>query len=137
MSLVIDNSVALAWVLPDERSKIADDILDHVIAHGAYVPFIFPAEFSNALTMAVRRGRIDKAERAIAFDRVMNRLNISRDDEGSTQMTIAIDLADLHQLSVYDALYLELARRIGCPIATLDRKLARAASDAAIALAVP
>ena len=33
----------------------------------------------------------------------------------------------VHKLSSYDAAYLELALRKGCPLATLDKKLKRAA----------
>ena len=39
----------------------------------------------------------------------------------------AFNLAREHGLSFYDALYLELANRLGTTLATLDRKLARAA----------
>ena len=35
-----------------------------------------------------------------------------------------------HDLTVYDAMYLELALRLNCPLATLDQKLASAAVEA-------
>ena len=38
-----------------------------------------------------------------------------------------MDLARDHRLSVYDAAYLELAKRLKVPLATLDRKLRGAA----------
>jgi predicted nucleic acid-binding protein len=36
------------------------------------------------------------------------------------------------QLTVYDACYLELARRVGLPLATLDKGLSAAAAKAGI-----
>ena len=42
----------------------------------------------------------------------------------------ALALADEHNLSVYDAMYLELALRMRLPLATLDRALAAAAQAA-------
>jgi predicted nucleic acid-binding protein len=38
-----------------------------------------------------------------------------------------LHLARAHQLTAYDAAYLELARRLVLPLATLDRALIRAA----------
>ncbi len=37
MSFVLDSSVALAWVLPDEGSAYADELLERLIAEGAVV----------------------------------------------------------------------------------------------------
>ena len=41
---------------------------------------------------------------------------------------MALTLAERHRLSFYDAVYLELAKRFGAPVATLDKALARAAA---------
>ena len=43
-------------------------------------------------------------------------------------------LAARQRLTLYDAAYLELARRRGLPLATLDRELRTAASDEGVAL---
>ncbi len=40
-----------------------------------------------------------------------------------------MELALTHDLTFYDALYLELAKRRNAPLATLDNALARAAID--------
>ena len=49
-------------------------------------------------------------------------------------MAATVELADRYGLTVYDALYLELAQRLGRPLATFDRKLIAAARDAAVPL---
>ena len=46
----------------------------------------------------------------------------------------ALRLARAHRLSVYDAVYLELAQREGLPLATLDAELRRAATVEGVAL---
>lgn len=133
---MIDNSIALAWTLIDERSDVADKILDRVMREGGHVPFIFRAEFANGLTMAVRRDRIDRSSRteALAF---IEELKLVHDVEGRDRMHPAIELADAYGLTVYDAIYLDLARHQSLPLATFDKKLIAAMRHAGVRLAMP
>ena len=133
MSVVVDNSMALAWTLIDEQSAASDEVLDRVMKYGASVPFIFRAEFANGLTMAVRRKRIDAKARSEALE-FIETLALSHDEEGKSRMAATVELADRYSLTVYDALYLELAQRLGRPLATFDKKLIAAARDAAVPL---
>jgi predicted nucleic acid-binding protein len=128
--------MALAWALPDEWSPAADAVLDRVVYEGGHIAFHFPAEFANGLTMAVRKGRIDERARSAAYSR-FPMLNLDRDLAGADRMGAAIELADLYRLTIYDALYLELAQRLKLPLATLDDALARATQRAGVSLAVP
>ena len=129
MTLVIDSSIALAWFLPDESNPLADRILIEVTQGVAHVPPLFPVEFGNALVMAVRRRRIDQAYRLRTFER-MAELGLITDWGGGDQVwTDAVELADVHGLTLYDSMYLELALRTGLPLATLDTRLARAALE--------
>lgn len=100
------------------------------------MPFHFPAELANGLTMAVRKGRIDERARSAAYESFPG-LNLVRDLEGVDRMKAAIDLADVYRLTVYDAIYLELAQRLALPLATFDDALARATQRAGVALAIP
>lgn len=128
--------MAMAWVLPDEWSPAADAVLDRVVYEGGHVPFHFPAEYANGLTMAMRKGRIDENARSAAYERY-TMLNLATDHDGPARMTAAIELADLYGLTVYDAVYLELAQRIGLPLATFDDALGHAARRAGVPLALP
>lgn len=58
-------------------------------------------------------------------------------DRGPTGVRSALDLAERHRLSVYDATYLWLALDIDGELATLDRDLARAAEAEGVPLAIP
>ncbi len=132
MTLVIDSSIALAWFLPDESNPLADRILTEVTQGAAHVPPLFPVEFGNGLVMAVRRRRIDHAYRRRTFERIAD-LDLITDREGGDQVWMdAVELADVHGLTLYDSMYLELALRIGLPLATLDKRLARAALETGV-----
>lgn len=127
MSIVIDASLALAWVLPDEKGARGQRLFDRLAGKIMRAPCHWPLEVANALLAAERRGRIDAEFRTLAI-RDLTELNIRLD--GSTAQaawTTTLDLAARRRLSVYDAAYLELALRLACALATLDIDLARAA----------
>jgi predicted nucleic acid-binding protein len=130
MAFVLDCSVALAWVLPDESSAYADGLLDRLVAEGAVVPPVWPLELGNVLLTALRQRRIRQSELAPTIERLA-RLPIEV-DIGATDHALAgvLVLAGQHGLTTYDASYLELAQRRNLPLATLDKKL-RAACLAA------
>lgn len=128
MTVVVDTSVALAWFLPDESNSMADALLTQVVDNGAVVPALFPVELGNALVMAVRRSRIDRDYRRLTFER-LSQLGLKTDQGGDAWVREgAMELADEHGLTLYDGIYLELALRLELPLATLDKRLARAAA---------
>ncbi|MBD0414501.1 type II toxin-antitoxin system VapC family toxin [Oryzicola mucosus] len=134
MSVVLDCSVALNWVLPDEGSLLADTVLDRVSVQGAVVPLLFRLEVGNALLLAVRRNRITAELREEIFEKIGD-LPLQQDTAGTEYVwTTCLDLAATHGLSLYDATYLELAQRRRLPLATLDARLAQAAERTGIAL---
>ena len=93
------------------------------------MPQHFQVEFGNALVMAVRRKRIDQDYRRRTFERISG-LELTIDRAGGDRMwTDTVELADEHGLTLYDGLYLELALRTGLLLATLDKRLAKAALD--------
>jgi predicted nucleic acid-binding protein len=127
LSLVLDASLTLAWFLDGEGTAGADAVLDEVVANSAIVPPLWRIEMGNALQMAVRRQRIDRAFRDSTL-RELAILPIELDGDGTAHCWSAtLSLADTHALTLYDATYLELAQRRRLPLATLDRALADAA----------
>jgi predicted nucleic acid-binding protein len=128
VSLVIDSSIALAWIYHDERSEPIERIFDIVTESGAWVPAIWRLEVANGLQQGIRRRRIDQAYRDGALAD-LNDLEISIDADTDTfAWSTTLDLADRFRLTLYDACYLELAERLHLPLATLDRDL-RAAGE--------
>lgn len=127
MSLVLDGSATVAWLIPDERAVASQRVLDQVGEAGAVVPMLWRLEIGNALTLAVRRKRISRADRADALAKLSD-LPIEADSETFVHAwTSTLALADRFGLTLYDACYLELAQRRNLPLATLDKDLRKAA----------
>lgn len=129
MSFVLDSSVALTWCFDDERMVATDALLDRVVESGATAPSLWPLEVLNALAMAERRSRIDAARRQ-RLGGFLRDLPVTIDVETASQAwAVTSQLATRFRITMYDAAYLELAQRLGLPLATLDREL-RAAGGA-------
>ena len=122
--LVVDASVVVAWLFDDENEPRADRMLERLEEDGALVPQLWHLETRNSLLTAERRGRLSSREVKERLD-ALKGLPIRTDEEPDLQS--AFDLARAHELSFYDALYLELAKREGAELATLDGALGRAA----------
>lgn len=132
MSLVIDSSITVAWYFPDESNEATDGVMSTVANSGAVVPAHWRAEIANAFLMAVRRKRIDAAYRSQCLVE-LTQFKIAPDlDSGAQMWSATVQLAELYNLTAYDAAYLELAQRRRLPLATLDAALARAAKAAGV-----
>ncbi len=134
MSLVPHSSVTLAWVFGDETTPAIRQVFERIAERGAVVPGLWWLEVANSLTSAVRRKRIDpEFRRAALADLAL--LDISTDPQTASQAwSDTLSLADQHRLTLYDAAYLELARRRALPLATLDQDLRAAAVSANVVL---
>lgn len=133
-ALVLDCSTALSWVLPDEREDGQGEVERMVARDGAVAPSHWPLEVANALTMAARRGRIDRTYRDLVLADLAA-LPVDLDQETAAHAWGAsLRLAEEFRLTVYDAAYVELARRRALPLATLDSALERAALDLGLAV---
>jgi predicted nucleic acid-binding protein len=131
---VLDCSITMAWCFDDEATPYTDSIRDSLADKRAIVPSIWPLEAANATIMGERRKRLDAA-RSQRFFVLLAALPISVDDETSSRaFSDIVHLARTHQLSAYDAAYLELAIRQGLPLACNDGKLKNAALAAGVAL---
>jgi predicted nucleic acid-binding protein len=127
---VIDASVSLSWVYTDEHSAASDALLARVADQGAVVPSLWRLEIASALQTGIKRKRIDAMYRDAVIQKLLS-LPIETDpDTNDYAWTATLRLADIHQITVYDASYLELALRRGLPLATRDDQLAAAAASA-------
>lgn len=134
MSIVLDCSATLAFLLEDEMTPAIASVFDKVVRDGAVIPSLWYLEVANSLSVAVRRKRIP-AEAREQFLGYLGQLNIVADDETHLHAWSAtVKLADIYGLTVYDAAYLELAQRLRLPLATLDTALAAAARSAGVAV---
>jgi predicted nucleic acid-binding protein len=125
---VLDASVAVAWCFDDESTPAAWALLDRLRAAPGHVPALWALEVGNILLGAERRRRITQA-RAVEVLGILGDLDIGVDpDLPGRAFRDVLPLARERRLTTYDATYLELAMRLGLPLATKDTALARAAT---------
>lgn len=134
MTIVLDASFAIhASTTPDEASAaasarpLADDLLT--------APCIFWHEVASALrTMRLRRGLSE--ELADAALRKLGDLGVVL-EPATADLRAVISVSERHQLTIYDAAYLELALRTGARLATRDQGLVSAAARAGVPVIGP
>jgi predicted nucleic acid-binding protein len=130
---VFDSSITLAWAFEDETDAYAEAVADSLARTRALVSAVWPLEVANALLVGERRKRITEAKVA-QFLALLESLPITVDEETAGRAwQDTLHLARSHDLSVYDATYLELSLRLGLPLASLDDNLKAAAAATGVA----
>lgn len=136
MQFVLDCSVTISWCLVDENDDYANAILAMMPESEAFVPEIWSLEVANTLLVAERRDRISRSQSAQAIA-LLQSLLIQVDEATHTNaLSSTLVLGRQEGLAAYDAAYLELALRLGLPLATLDTRLAEAATRCGVELVV-
>jgi len=129
---VLDCSVTMAWYFKDEANAYAKAVRKQLADMDAVVPSLWPLEVANILLLGERRQRSSAAE-AGKWLGYLRLLPIRVDDETAARAwSDILHVARSHLLSVYDAAYLELAIRLGLPLASLDDRLTAAANAAGV-----
>ncbi len=124
---VIDASVVVSVLADAEHAPWAEAQLSTRGAdRSLWVPHLIDAEVGQALRREVASGRLDE-DRAEAALLDLMRMPFRRIDHIGL-IHRAWELR--HNLSFYDGLYAALAETLDVPLVTLDRRLARAVSDA-------
>ena len=135
-SFVLDASATLAWCFEDEKTAPAASVLERLRDQEALVPPLWLLELANGLVVAERRGRITRAE-STRFLGLVGELPVRIDQTTTLDLASSVmELARQYDLSAYDAAYLELALRLGQPLATIDERLRSAADRAGVGDAV-
>jgi predicted nucleic acid-binding protein len=134
VKMVLDASVTLAWVFPEETTPAIEALFAGVLDDFAWIPGLWRIEVANALSQAVRQGRIDRAKRTKALTDLACMPILEDSECGKHVWHETVALADKHRLTVYDATYLELALRLSLPLATLDEDLRKASQRESVSL---
>jgi predicted nucleic acid-binding protein len=131
--LVPDASSVLAAIFPDEQGS--PEVLD-ALHHGSVVaPSIWPAEVANSILIGVRRKRLSFGE-AVSALRMLSPLEVELVTRTVPEITDSIlPLAHKHALTIYDALYLDLARSRSARLFSIDQALCRAARQEGVDVA--
>jgi len=123
VTLVVDASVAIKWVVPEILSEHADRVLagDHDLA----APDLLATEAANALWKKILRKEMSSRDAHEALDLLLH--------GGLTWhpthalLPRALDLARLSRHPVYDCVYLALAEQLGATLVTADAFLLKVA----------
>ncbi len=131
-SFVIDCSVCVPWYLRDEASRFCDQLGLALHRSEVWVPSLWCPELVSALVNAERRKRMTGEQRRAVLKNA-DGLPLRIDHEMPSIVELN-ELAASHDLTPYDAVYFELARRRKLPLATLDAALVKAARAAKLPL---
>ncbi|MGH8273484.1 MAG: type II toxin-antitoxin system VapC family toxin [Gammaproteobacteria bacterium] len=132
MAFVLDASVILARLAPDEM--LSPSIMKAIEEEAIVVPALWAFEVANALEVMRRRGRMDEPALADAVS-LLDSLAPEIEPVSTARCWGSVsELAHRYRLSVYDAAYLELAKRRRMPLASLDDALRKAARRARVKL---
>ena len=134
---VLDGSMTMSWCFADESDDSSAEVLRRLDEDEAVVPSIWPLEVANVLLVGERKRRI-KAADSEAFVTDLAQLSIHVEPEDPRRiLDVVLPLARKHQLTSYDASYLDLAMRASLPLASRDEPLRRAARAEGVVLLNP
>ena len=135
MSFVLDNSVTMRWFFGDGKPQelaYAGRVLDAMKQDNAIVPLTWGLEVANVIARAEAKGLVTEARSGVFLEMLAD-MDIDVDMATFAHaLTDTLQLARRYKLSSYDASYLELALRLGRPLATLDEDLQKAAKKAGV-----
>lgn len=133
MPFVLDNSVVCGWILGNQVTPYTQAIARRLMDSRAVAPALLRLEYTNVLRTACKRGTMNaqQAQQTISLLAELP-LDIDTEPPDSAQL---LTLALRHDLSSYDAAYLDVALRYQLPIATQDEALARAARSTGVGVA--
>lgn len=132
MSVVVDASLIVALVVPDERQDAAQAHLERWVDAGEelHAPAVLPYEVANVLARLVFDGDLD-AESVTETWSDLTALGVqfhpfALPDDGPAVAAITTQLRRRHAT---DATYVHLAQQLDTQVWTLDGPLARNAGD--------
>jgi len=120
--IVLDASVVLKWIFDDEDGgdRAASFKDAHASGHEIVaVPDLLFYEIGNVLAT---KTRLSEAAIAEAFS-LLWEFSLERFDLGLEEFQGSLALSRKYKITLYDAAYVELSRRLKCTFVTADRKL--------------
>ncbi len=125
VGLVIDASVAAKWVIPGEPWEEKANMLKKAIVLGreeAYAPTLLTYELASVLLKAVKKSVL-KAVDGIEALKAIGSLGINLAPVLWKEVAEVFEVASLSSLTIYDAAYLWLSKKLDADLITADEKL--------------
>jgi predicted nucleic acid-binding protein len=134
-AFVLDASVAISWCFPGdptEDTPYSRKVLRELAANDAIVPEIWAFEIANSIFVSFSKRKRISEQQIEEFLSLLRDLPI-RIESQDLWANVALEaLARRHDLSAYDAAYLDLALRTNLALATSDGRLRQAAIAAGV-----
>ena len=133
MKIVLDASMALAWIYDRPTANeinCADSLLAAFEEMEFLVPSLWHTEVTNSLLVGQRRNIITEAQIVDYLNKLAYLPILTDEISVLSRREMVMVLAREHQLTTYDATYLDLALRNNATLATFDTKLANAVRNA-------
>ncbi len=125
MSLVVDASVSVKWLVDEEASDAARNLL--VSSESLEAPHLLVCETANAIWRKTQLGQVRPSRAGSLISQVAEMPIRWHGDE--TVCADAVRLAVAYKRPVYDFVYLALAARLGVRMVTADMRFVNALAD--------
>ncbi|AXK80851.1 hypothetical protein DW352_10215 [Pseudolabrys taiwanensis] len=132
--IVVDASLIVALILREDNVADPDSVYDLLLTAQISVPAHWPSEVANALWINKRRGRMTAEMVGSAIDYLVAFRPRTEAPPSFDRMFALIDFAEREKLTVYDAIYVELALSNDATLATIDHDVRASARRLNIAL---
>jgi predicted nucleic acid-binding protein len=119
MSIVLDASAVVTLLIQDDGADRVGAAISH---DDAFAPDLIDVEVASSFRRFESKGLVNPVDAARAV-RAALRLPITRTRNASLVLGA---WSSRHNVSIYDGIYVSLARRLDCPLMTRDRRLATA-----------
>lgn len=135
MGFIVDASVGAGWIIKNQVSEYSEAAKRALLTDPVIAPALWWLEMTNLLRTGCRRRTITAVE-AQGFIKTLKALPIRIESLGCNASEL-LGLALRHDLSAYDATYLDLALRLQLPLATQDVALREAALASGVGVWMP
>lgn len=125
---VLDASAAVEAVLPGPCAAAVIDLLDPCPV--VLVPGLYASEVANTLWKYARAGNLATDQAVVLLEKAIGLADRVVPDRELVQEALVSAATSNHP--VYDLLYATLARRFGCTVITMDRRLAKLLKELSI-----
>jgi predicted nucleic acid-binding protein len=126
MEILLDASAIMAVIADEPESET---VINHTRNAIIVSPNIVSFEIANGLTKMMKRRIIDTKEKMIALIRNFQMIPIKL---MGVDLEKSLEIAWDYKIYVYDAIYLEIAKRLDLPLLTFDGGMTRIGKELGI-----
>ncbi len=123
--IVIDTNIIAYLLIKGEHTQNAQQLFTYHLDWA--VPALWRHEFLNILATFVNHGGGNITDALMLWQKAQS---LMANRELEINLSDALTLATTSKISAYDAQFVTLAKKLGCPLITEDKKLQKAFAEA-------